>query len=136
MGSGAHSLPSRRIVGFDRTPLLLGVMIIPLAATCALACGTATFRVMPQERGPAELRVVFADRERRDLSAEMILAEAGHQEDTRRHFHRLPAYAAYTNKCAAAVPVSAPISQSISGFTPVPGAPHLAAHRERGPPHG
>ena len=125
-----------KLTSLDRTRLLLGVVIIPLAATCALAYGVASYRVVQSSQNPSELRVVFADRERRDAASEALLCADGQQEETKRQTHYLPSYAVYTSRTAAAQGNQRPERQFDLPTNEVPREVAAASSPAvRGPPH-
>ena len=71
----------------NRTRLMLGVVMIPLAASCIFASGAYSQRLVTESaphRGVVEVRAIYS--ERRGSEAEQ-LAEAGSEEN--RQSHRL-----------------------------------------------
>lgn len=81
----------KRIRGFDRTPLLIGIVVIPLAASCAFGFGAFGFSrvdIRPERPSPLELRILASDRDRRDEVAEVLRED----ESRSRHNNELHTY--------------------------------------------
>jgi len=83
------STKSRRARRFDRTPLLIGIVILPLAASCAFSfSGFAMQRTarMPEQR-PSEIRIILTERDRRQEGAILLQREEGEQDPRRDWLH-------------------------------------------------
>lgn len=61
----------------DRQRLVLGVMILPLAASCVIASGFALARAaqVSEQPRPAEVRFVLAERDRRVEGSELLVRD-------------------------------------------------------------
>ncbi|MCC6545582.1 hypothetical protein IT570_00315 [Candidatus Sumerlaeota bacterium] len=119
-------------IRLDRAHLLLGIVMIPLVATCGMAYARAA---VPQA-ATGEQRVVLVERDRRDASAEMLADSDGQQEAVRRQTHFLPPYAVHATR-------SAVVWLNSSGQLDFPPCNHTPLHSRapsrvadvRGPPH-
>jgi hypothetical protein len=83
------STKARRARRFDRTPLFIGIVILPLAASCAFSfSGFAMQRTarMPEQR-PAEIRIILTERDRRQEGSILLQREEGEQELRRDWLH-------------------------------------------------
>ena len=123
---------SKTPLRFDRASFLLGIVMIPLVATC----GMAYVRAGVPQAASSEQRILMVDRDRRDAAAEALLAGEGQQETVRRQTLFVPAYAAHSRGPVAIAPILAPqnFASDFQSFHP---SSALARESDvRGPPHG
>lgn len=124
----------------DRTRLLIGVVMIPLAASMVFAAGSYSQVNLRdartgEQRPIVEVRAVYADRERREEAAAFWLADAdGNDADSGTRLHSPP----------AALDVEAHKRGEARRPDPLPASPFLQVFIQpstptpiqwRGPPH-
>lgn len=76
---------------FDRTPLLIGIVILPLAASYAFSFGGFQFSRYSETPGKTnEIRVLLSDRDRREESVIAIREDGGDQQRRQTRLHAPP----------------------------------------------
>lgn len=119
-------------IRFDRAHFLLGIVMIPLVATCGMAYARAA--VPPSAN--TDQRIVLVERERRDISADMLADSDGQQEAVRRQTHFLPAYTAHAARPATVNLVTGRrLDFPLCDQKPLFSRATVRAIDDRGPPH-
>ncbi|CAN5357466.1 hypothetical protein BH09SUM1_BH09SUM1_27210 [soil metagenome] len=119
---------------FDRTPLFIGVMILPLAAGCAFINGGLLERVLFARAAAeqVELRAVATDRDRRQDGSEFSQRQSG-EELAHHKVTSPPAYAALFS--SAIIPTSKIFTAArVNVAAEKPAGLAQSATRPRGPP--
>lgn len=121
----------------ERTRFLLGIVMIPLAATCVFAAGVYSQRHV-MERADAraiEVKAVWCDRERRgDEAAEHGAASEEPQPGSQVHGGGGAAGVRPAGLAAVAVPVSASFGREVFLPAGLPAGAFLSPPALRGPP--
>jgi len=133
-----ESAPNRQpVFCFDRTPLLIGVVILPLAASCVLMAGGMFLRTFDSARSAEaqlQLRIALAERERREENHELARADNAHEDEAvRGHTTSTPAHAQHSDLQVATVP-SRPLPDEHAEFSQLLLSPFHPLS-PRAPPH-
>ena len=122
---------------FDRTPLLIGVVILPLAACSVLMAGGLFFSAMNSGRSAdaqGQMRIALVERERREENHDVRRGDAADEDqDARQRLTSTPGLIQPTDLQVALAPVP-PVPDGYADFSRLIKSPY-APISPRGPPH-
>ncbi len=117
---------------FDRTPLFIGIVIIPLAATCAFSLGMIPANRIMAREATTEIRAFPADRERRQDRSVLEVAHDDHREPGRIGLHTH--HGAHAAAGVAALARNARVAATLPGNQALPATQTQSQATTRGPP--
>lgn len=136
MDRSAHALFS--LTTSDRQRLVLGVMILPLAASCMIVSGFTLARVASasDHQRPAEVRFVLAERDRRVEGSELVARDDRVEPgDAGERLDDPPTHALNASPVAARAGLRRP-GVSLDHFGFLSDAPPMRSGNPRAPPRG